>query len=126
MKGMGDLGGVGQHRVEDRLVGVRQVQRRPADPGPPLLGAGGEPGARLDGVATWDDVEQPAVADVDDLGRPALRSVLAFTDVEGLVQPDGVGVADAIRIVVDEGGAVGDDGVVDGVPVTGQSRRRPR
>jgi hypothetical protein len=36
-----------------------------------------------------------------------------------------VGQTDAIGIV-DEHGAVGDDGVVDGVPVTSQARRRPR
>ncbi|HEX8690779.1 MAG TPA: hypothetical protein VF729_11105, partial [Solirubrobacterales bacterium] len=47
-----------QHRVEHRLVGRRQIKRRPPDPGPPYLRLGGEPGARPRCVTPGDDVEQ--------------------------------------------------------------------
>ena len=39
-------------------------------------------------------------------------------DHERLVQPEGLDHPEAVRIVVDQGGSVGDDGVVHGVPVT--------
>ena len=47
MKRIGDLDGVGQHRVEHRPIRGRQIQRRPPDPVAPAVGPGGEPGARL-------------------------------------------------------------------------------
>ena len=48
---VGDLDGVGQHRVEHRAIRRRQIQRRPADPLAPAVGSGGEPGARRAGLS---------------------------------------------------------------------------
>ena len=82
-----DLDGVGEHRVEHRLVGRREIQRRPGDPGPPRFGSGGEPGARSRRVAAWHDVEELTAAHVDDLGRPSLPAERAVTSEQVLVQP---------------------------------------
>lgn len=65
---IGNLDGIGQHRVEHRPIRRRQIQGRPLDPGPPLVGLCGEPAARFAAVPTFDDVEELAAADVDDLG----------------------------------------------------------
>ena len=94
-----DLHGVGEHRVEHRLVGRRQVQRRPADPGPPRLGSGGEPGARPRRVTPGDDVEELPAAHVDDLGRPPLTSERAVTGEQRLVQPERVHGAEAAGVI---------------------------
>ena len=85
-----DLDGVREHRVEHRLVGRREIQRRPCDPGPPRLRSGGEPGGRPRRVAPGDDVEELPAAHVDDLGRPSLPSERAVTGEQGLVQPERV------------------------------------
>jgi hypothetical protein len=37
---------------------------------------------------------------------------------EHLIEPEGFDGSETLRIVIDQGGAVGDDGVVDCVPVT--------
>ena len=71
-------------------------------------------------ITARHDVEQLAGGDVDDLGRPPLRAERAVADVQRLVQPDRLTVADPVRVVIDERGAVGDHGVHHGVPVTAQ------
>ena len=70
-------------------------------------------------VATRHDVEQLAGADVDDLGRPPLMPVRALAGEQGLVQPDRGDGPEAVR-VVDQRGAVDDDGVHHRVPVTAE------
>lgn len=88
MERVGDLDGVWEHRVEHGPIGGRQVERRPLDPRTPRFGPPGEPAARLSAVAALNDVEQLSGADVDDLGRPALRAELPDPAEQGLVQPE--------------------------------------
>jgi hypothetical protein len=63
MERVGDLDGVGQHRVRDRPVGTGQIEGDPLDRVPPLLGPSSEPFARRRGVTARYDVEQLPVAD---------------------------------------------------------------
>jgi hypothetical protein len=67
VEGVSDLHGGGEHRVEHGAIRGGQVEGGPDDPGPPRLGLGGEPAARLHRVTTRHDVEQLASADIDDL-----------------------------------------------------------
>jgi hypothetical protein len=119
VKRVGDLGSGRQHRVEHAAVGARQVQRRPPDGAPPRVGSAGEPGARRRRVAALHDIEQLAAADIDDRGRPGLGAPASLPAEQGLVQAQGVDRADPAG-VLDQRGPIGDDGVVDGVPVTAQ------
>ncbi len=86
MERVGDLGGVGQHRVEHRPVGTGQVQGRPGDALAPLLASSRQPPARLDSAPT-SDVERTAAGDIDDGGRPALSPPRALAAEQRLVQP---------------------------------------
>lgn len=94
---IGDLGGVGEHRVEHHPIRTGQVQRRPTHPVTPRLGWGSEPCAHR--VEPIDDIEQLATFHVDDLGRPALPPVAALTLVERLVQPDRRDRGGPLRII---------------------------
>ena len=97
----------------------------PTDPASPSRSRPATPraGRRTSGtarrVATSDDVEQLARADVDDLGRPPLAAERALPGEQRLVQPDRRDGAEAVR-VVDQRRAVHDDGVHHRVPVTAE------
>ena len=119
---IGDLVGVGQHRVEHRPVRGGQIERRPLDLGPPGVVAGGEPAARLDTVAARHDVEELAAANVDDLGRPSLGAELADLGEQCLVEPERVDGADPVG-VIDQLLADRDHCVHHGVPATAQIAR---
>ena len=123
---IGDLGGVGQHRVRGRPVRPGQVEGDPVDPCLPVLVPFGEPRARRGSVTARNDIEQLAVA--DELGRPQPLPVGAAWHERGLVQSEGGDRPDAVG-VVHEREAVGDHGPVRGVPVTpeivGDLRNRP-
>ena len=82
---VGDLLGVGQHRVGHRPVGAGQVEGDPLDPAPPALGSGGEPFARTSGVTALDQVQELVVT--DQLGGPRPMAIGPDTDQRGLVQP---------------------------------------
>ena len=71
-KRIGDLAGVGEHRVEREAPRTRQVQHRPADRVEPVPGVFGEPVAQPDRGASFDHVEELPGAHVDDRGRPRL------------------------------------------------------
>ena len=112
-----DLGGVGQLLVEHRSVGTGEVERRPSDVVPPLLPFRRQPLLGLVTTATWDDVEQLACVHVDDLGGELLAVPWTDSGEEHLVETEGLHRSEPV-FVFHQGGAVGDDGVVDGVPVT--------
>ena len=57
MKRIRDLGGVGQHRVEDRPIRARQIQCRPPDCSTPLGWSVSEPSARSGSVSTRHNIE---------------------------------------------------------------------
>ncbi len=114
---VGDLDGVGQHRVEHRAIGVGQVERRPLHGGAPVVAAGGEPATRFAAVPAWHNVEELPAAHVDDLRRPVLGAELALPAEQGLVEPERGDGVEAVR-VVDQRGAVELDGVHHGAPVT--------
>ena len=118
---VGDLHGVGQHRVEHRPIRRRQIERRPTNPVAPRLGSGSEPGARLGAVAAGDDIEQLATLDVDDLRRPQLGPVGAVAGEQRRIEADGTDLAEAVG-VVDQRLAVDNNGVHHGVPITRQIR----
>ena len=119
VKRIRDLGRVGQHRVEHRPVGAGHVQRRPLDLVAPRLITLGQPAGRRSRVTAFYDVEQLPGSHVHDRGGPALGPPLPALDEQRLVQPERGHRADPIR-VVDEPAAVGDDRVVDRVPVAAE------
>ena len=120
MKRIGDLGGVGQHRVEHRPIRAGQIERRPLDRVAPRRRRGRR--TRRTAQRCHDQGQRRAVdrPDVDDRRRPPLGAPPPEPDEQGLIEPDRRRLADPLRVVIDEGGAVGDHGVVDGVPVTAQ------
>ena len=75
---VGDLDGVGEHRVEHRPVRAGQIQVAQAIVRPPRVGAGGQPPARLGAVAARHHVQQHAGVDVDDRRRPPLPAARSF------------------------------------------------
>ncbi len=119
MERIGDLGGVGDHRVEHRPVRAGQIERRPTDLLEPRVAALGEPSARLGGAATRNNIEQPAGGDIHDRCRPPLPPPRPLPGEQSLVQPERDRLTDPVG-VLDERGAVGEDGVVDGVPVASE------
>ena len=82
-----DLSGVWQCGVERGAVGPREVQCRPTDLRPPLLGPFGQPAHRRFGGAAWDYVDELAPPDVDDVGGPGLGPIPAAAREQGLVEP---------------------------------------
>ena len=116
MERVGDLGGVGEHRVEHGAIRRRQIQGRPLDARTPRLGVGSEPTARLAAVTTRDDIEELAAAHVDDLGRPPLPPQRSLAGEQGLIEPDRGDRAKPAR-VVNQGGSVEHDGVHHCVPI---------
>lgn len=111
MERVGDLDGVGHHRVEHQPVGARQVQGGPRDPRQPVVASSGQPPTRLGSVPTSHYIEQPTGADVGDRGGPALAPPRPLAEEQRLVEPQGGGLTDSVGMV-DQGGAIGDDGVV--------------
>ncbi len=71
MKWVGDLDGVGQHCVEHLAVRAGQIQRRPLDAVPPLLGALSEPLDRALAGPSFNDIKELTGFHVDDLGGVA-------------------------------------------------------
>ena len=113
MEWISHLGGGGQLRRR-RPGRDREVERRPADVVPPLLSFRLQPLLGLVTTATWDDVEQMACVHVDDLGGELLTVPWTDPGEEHLVETDGLHRSEPV-FVFHQGGAVGDDGVVDGV-----------
>ena len=120
MERIGDQGGLRRHHLEHPAVGTGEIERAVLDPiaeGRSLLG---QPPHRMGAASTRDDVEQLATADVDDLGGVLLAAVGPDPDHQHLVEPKRADLADAFGVGIEEGFAVGDDGVVHGVPVTAE------
>jgi hypothetical protein len=113
---VGDLYRVGQHEIEGGPIRSRQIQRGPAHLVAPRLASGLEPLRGAFAAAARDDVKELAGADIDDRGGPVLVVEPPQPHEQCLIQTQRGDGADTAR-VVDQGGAVGDDGVVDGVPV---------
>ena len=116
MEGVGDLDRVGEHGVERQPPRTRQVQHGPADGVAPRVGPLIQPGTGAGGGAALDHIEQLAGFDVDDRGRPRLGPPAALPGEEHLIEPERGHRADAVG-VLDQRGAIGDHGVVDGVPI---------
>ncbi len=119
---IGDLGGVRDHGVEHGTVGAGEIEGGKADGVQPLPTLCFEPGLRVLPLATRDDVEELAASDIDDLGREVLKVIRTFPHEEHLIEPESVDRAEATG-QVDECCAVGNDGVVDGVPVAAELDR---
>lgn len=69
---IGDLGRVGQHRVEHLAVGPGHVQGSVADLGTPGRVTFSQPEARRARIAAFHDIEQLPGPHVNDRGRPLL------------------------------------------------------
>ena len=82
----------------------------------------GEPGARAGGGAALDHVEELAGGDIGDRGRPHRGAPPALPGEQHLIEAHRRDLPDPVR-VFDQRGAVGDHGVVDGVPVTTEIAR---
>ncbi len=121
---IGDLAGMPQAFVEDLAVGARHVEHPPTDGLLPGFGLLVEPLERLDRRAAFDDVDQlrgaSGSADVDDRGAPLLDMPLAGPVEQRLIQAERVDSTDSFGVGLEERFAVGEDGVVDGAPVTAQ------
>ena len=103
VKRVGDLDGVGEHRVEHGPIRADRSSVAQRDPGPPRLGLGGEPAARLNAVATRDDVEQlPESTSTIWVDHRWVRYG-ALTGEQRLVQPDRRDGPEAVRVVDQRG-----------------------
>ena len=119
-KGSATLGRVGQGRVTDRPVGTREVQGGVGDVGEEGGPLGVQPRRGLDPTATRHDVEQLSAFDVHDLGGELLAVVLPLANEEGLVEAQRAHQAVARGVIIHQRGAVGEHGVVHGVPITAE------
>lgn len=92
--------------------------------GCPLLGLLVEPVEHLRCGPPTDDVDElrglAGAADVHDRGAPLLAPPVPDPTEQGLVEAERVHGADAFGVGLEQRLAVGEDGVVDGVPVTAQ------
>src|ERR1035437_4378002 len=118
VKWIGHLGDIGNHGRERLAIGTGEVERGVADLVPPWLPLFGQPSHGTCAAATRDDVEELTTTDVDDLGGELLAVPFADPGEEHLIEAQGRNRPEALRVVVDQGGAIGDDRVVDRVPVT--------
>jgi len=119
MERIGHLDRPGRHQGEHLAIGAREVQGGEAHLVTPRLAPLGQPGHGLGGRAARDDVEELAVPDIDDLGGELLAPPRTPAHHQRLVEAEGLDRAEATR-VIDQGSAIGDDGVVDRVPVAAQ------
>src|SRR5690606_31211661 len=100
MERVRDLPGLREAVGEGLAVGARQVEHPPADPGPPRRRPGVEPGRRASSGAAGHDIEQLGWAsDIDDRGAPLLGAPRAGAGEEGLIQPEGGDLADAVGVI---------------------------
>jgi hypothetical protein len=118
MEGIGHQGGLGHHELEHPLVGAGEVEGAVLDAVPKGSTLLGQPGHRTCTAATRDDVQELASTDVDDLGGEVLSVERAEADHEHFVEAEGGDRTEPVPVRLQEGFAVGDDGVVHGVPVT--------
>ncbi len=95
-------------------------------PGTPLVAACGEPPARLDTAATRNNIEEPPGAHVNDRRRPPLAMAADRPGRTGSRRARARSAHRSGRRIIDERTAVGDHGVVHGVPVAAELDARPR
>ena len=81
---------------------------------------GVDPGGHVDVVARREDLDDLVVLYVGDGGGVVGAGVVGGLDEGGLVQADRARHAEALAVRLEQGLSVGQDGVVDGVPVTAQ------
>ena len=77
-----------------------------------------QPRRGLDTASTRHDVEELPACDVHDLGGELLAVVLALAHDEHLFQAQRAHLGELLRVLIHQCGAVGEHGVIDGVPVT--------
>src|ERR1019366_2551017 len=117
VKWIGHLDRLGYHGGKDQAIGTRQIQRGVTNLVPPLLSLFFEPRCGFGTPATRDDVEELACSDIDDLGGELLAPKGPDAGEEHLVEPEGPHHTKTFGVIVHQRGAIGDDGVVDRVPV---------
>ena len=117
MERVGDQGHVGELVEEDLAIGRREIQGAARDRCSPGRRRGPQPVSGSLPASCLDDVEQLTGSHVDDRRDEVRAEVGREADEGGLVEPEGCHVIEAIR-VVDQGRTVGNDGVIDRVPVT--------
>ncbi len=119
MKGISHQDGAWQHVGEDGSVGTREIERGVAHVSEPLMALGLEPRGGFFPTATRHDVEELRSAHVDDRGRERGAVIRCLAKKGHLVKAEGLNHSEAIWIL-GQGLAVGEDGVVDAMPVTAE------
>ena len=122
MKRIGHLDRLGHGLVKDAAVGTREIEGGVTHVAEPVFSARQQPGRRRGPTATGHHVEELSALDVHDLSRVVLAAILALAHEEHFVEAQRSDDADAV-LVIDQGLAVGEEGVVNGVPVTAQFLR---
>lgn len=120
VKRIRDERGGGQHRFEHRPIWTGEVDRRVRDLVPPGPALSVQPRLRFFARATRDDIEELASADVDELRGELGSAEPARPDKEHLVEAERRAGVLAVEVAVDERLAIGDNGIVHGVPVTAE------
>lgn len=120
VEGIGHLDGLGHSFVEDTAVGAREVAGGVADVRAPLLAACFDPRGGGLATATRHDVEELTTTHVDDRRREDQAPVGAVVHEEHLVETEGLDVAEAMLVIINERFTVTQEGVVHGVPGAAQ------
>ena len=126
VEGVDHLVGPGQHHRVHRRIGVGHVEGAEADALSPATGLFVQPAGHFGEVAGGEDVDDLVVLDIGHGGGVVGMAPAAQAYELGLVEPDGSGAVEAFAVRLEQGLSIGGDGVVHGVPVTGQFRRHLR
>jgi hypothetical protein len=117
--GSATQGRLREHVVEHALVGGGEIERGRGDVSEPLGPSCAQPGRGRRTLSIRNDVEQLAPLYVDNRGHELLVAARSGLHHEVLVETERPHVAEALGIL-DESGSVGENGVIDGVPVTAE------
>ena len=119
MKRIGDLGGVREHGVEDSSIGTGEIECGVVDSGQPVCALRLQPCLGLGPLPARDHIQELASIHINDLGRVALGPIGALTEEEHLVEAEGGDFTEATG-QIDQGFAIEQDGIIDGVPAAAQ------
>jgi hypothetical protein len=123
VEGIDDLRGLRQDHGVDGGIGGGHVERPEADPLFPGLWLLVQEGGDLLESPGGQDVDDLVVLDVGDRRRVAAVAMAGGTDEVRLIEADGARVVEALAVGREQRPAIGGDGVVHRVPVTGELAR---
>lgn len=123
VEGVDHLVRLGQHHGVDGGIGGRHVEGPEADPFLPRSRLFVDPARHIGVFAGREDLDDLVVFHVGHRGGVVSVVLGRELDEGRLVEADGRGAVQALAIGLEQGLAIGDHGVVDRVPVTGQFGR---